>query len=168
MHAMILIVSIVAADPAPADSLTNRGEAVVAALNQKKYDVAATDFTPDMQKALSPDKLKSVWESILGQYGPFQKMLGKPHRDARQIRDRLRRLPIREEKLDIRLVYSADKKLGGLQFVPPKPAVEYKSPPYVHADKFKSRDMTVGAGTPGNCRARSTCRTAPAHFRPSC
>src|SRR5439155_1059070 len=53
-----------------------------------------------------------------------------------------------KDKLDVRLVYTAEKKLGGLQFVPPKPAVEYKSPAYVHADKFKSRDSTVGAGTP--------------------
>jgi dienelactone hydrolase len=53
-----------------------------------------------------------------------------------------------KDKIDIRLPYSAEKKLSGLQFLPSKPPVEYKSPAYVHADRFKARDVIIGAGTP--------------------
>jgi dienelactone hydrolase len=146
MNALCLILAL-AADPAPADTVTARGESVVLALAGKKYDTAAADFTPEMQKALPPDKLKSVWESVLDRFGPFEKVVGtrseshKPHEIV------FVTCQFERGKLDVRLVYS-EKKLGGLQFVPPKPAVEYKSPPYVHADRFKAREVTVGADTP--------------------
>jgi dienelactone hydrolase len=148
MNTLTLLIALAAADPAPADTLTSRAEAVVAALNQKNYAAAAADFTPEMQKALPPDKFKATWEAVLGQFGPFQKMLGTRTESRGKFEIVYVACQFEKDKLDIRLVYSADKKLGGLQFVPPKPAVEYKSPPYVFADRFKSRDMTVGAGTP--------------------
>ncbi len=148
MHTLTFLIAFTAAEPAPADTVITRGEAVVTALNQKKYTAAATDFTPEMQKALPPDKLKSIWESVLTQYGPFQKTLGSRSETRGKYEVVYVACQFEKDKLDIRLVYSAEKKLGGLQFVPPKPAVDYKSPSYVYADKFKSRDVTVGAGTP--------------------
>ncbi|HEY1376930.1 MAG TPA: alpha/beta fold hydrolase [Gemmataceae bacterium] len=145
-HTLTLLIALAAADPAPTTAA--RGEAVVTALSQKTFDAAAADFTPEMQKALPPDKLKTVWPSVLGQFGPSQKELGT--RTQTRDKDEIVFVSCQFEKgpLDVRLVYSADKKLGGMQFVPPKPAVEYKSPAYVHADRFKARDVTVGAGTP--------------------
>jgi dienelactone hydrolase len=148
MHTITLLCLLIAADPTP--SPTARGEAVVAALRDKKFDAASADFTPEMQKALPPDKLKTVWESVTGQFGAFQKTLGS----RVETRDKYEIVYVscqfEKGPLDVRLVYSADKdgKLGGLQFVPPKPAVEYKSPAYVHAEAFRTRDVTVGAGTP--------------------
>jgi dienelactone hydrolase len=136
-----------AADPAP--TLTDRGEAVVAALRDKKFDVAATDFTPEMQKALPPDKLKGVWDSVTTRFGPLQKVVGSRVETHDKFEFVYVSCQFEKGPLDIRLVYSsADKKLGGLQFVPPKPAIEYKSPAYVDASRFKAREMTVGAGTP--------------------
>jgi len=148
MTTIALVIAVLAADPTPADTLTARGEAAVTALSQKKYDTAAADFTPEMQKALPPDKLKTVWESVLGQFGPFQKVLGTRTESRGKFEFVYVTCQFEKDKLDVRLVYSADKKLGGLQFVPAKSAIEYKSPGYVHADKFKSKDVTVGADTP--------------------
>ena len=143
MHTLALLIAL-AADPAPADSVTARAEAVVLALGRTKYDTAAVDFTPEMQKALPPDKLKTVWESVLDKYGPFQKVLSTRTESRKSFEIAFVTCQFEKDKLDIRLVYSAEKKLGGMQFVPPKPAVEYKSPPYVHAERFKARDVTVG------------------------
>ena len=100
-----------------------------------------------MQKALPPDKLKSVWESVTGRYGPFQKVLATRTESRGKYEFVYVTCQFEKDKLDVRLVYSADKKLGGLQFVPAKPPVDYKSPAYVHADTFKARDVVVGADT---------------------
>jgi dienelactone hydrolase len=139
---------LLAADPAPADATIARGEAAVTALTQKKFDVALADATQQLRDAVSPDKLKTIWESVLLQYGEFKKIDGS----RKETRDKYEIVFVtcqfEKDKLDVRLVYSAEKKLGGLQFVPSRPAVEYKSPSYVHADKFKTREVTVGAGTP--------------------
>jgi uncharacterized protein len=148
MYSLTFLITLLAADPTPPDTFTTRAKAFATALTQKKYDAASADFTPEMQKALPLDKLKSVWESVLGQYGPFQKTLGSRTETRGQYQIVYVTCQFEKDKLDMRLVYSADKKLGGLQFVPSKPPVDYKSPPYVHADRFKARDVTVGAGTP--------------------
>jgi hypothetical protein len=148
MLPIVIMIAALAADPAPADSFTARAETVVLALAGKKYDAAAADFTPEMQKALPPDKFKAVWESVLDKYGPFQKVLGTRTESRKEYQIVYVACQFEKDKLDVRLVYSADKKLGGLQFVPPKSAVEYKSPPYVHAERFKAREVTVGADTP--------------------
>jgi dienelactone hydrolase len=146
MYALAVLLTL-AADPAPTAA---RGEAVVAALRDRKFDVAAADFTPEMQKALPTDKLKTVWESVTGQFGAFQKINSSRTETREKYEIVYVSCQFEKGPLDVRLVYSTDKdrKLGGLQFVPPKPAVEYKSPPYVHAHTFKARDVTVGADTP--------------------
>jgi dienelactone hydrolase len=149
----IALVSLIAGADA-ADPLVTRGEAVVQALADKKFAAAAVDFTPEMQKALTGDKLKTIWESVLDRYGPFRKITGSRTEARGPYEFVYVTCQFEKDKLDVRLVYSKDKKLGGLQFVPPKPPVEYKSPGYVHADKFKSSQVVVGKDTqyplPGN------------------
>lgn len=147
MLALVFLSSILVADPAPADVNVACAEAVVTALNEKKYDAASADFTDEMKKVLSPDKLKTTWESVIGHFGAFQKMTGS----RTETRDKFHIVYVtcqfEKGPLDIRLVYSTDKKLGGLQFVPTRRATDYKSPSYVHPDKLKSREVTIGAGT---------------------
>src|SRR4051794_41943126 len=117
-----------------------------------------------MRDALPPAKLKTVWENVTATFGPFQKILDTRTETRGQIEFVYVSCQFEKGPLDVRLVYSADKKLGGLQFLPPKPAVAYKSPGYVHADKFKARDVTVGAGTPWELPATLNMPTGAGPF----
>jgi dienelactone hydrolase len=144
-----LALVLLAADPAPPGSIAARGEVVVSAMAQKKFDAALADATKELRDAVSPDKLKAIWDSsVLDQYGAFQKIAGTRTEKKDKYDIVFVTGQFEKGQLDVRLVYTPEKKLGGLQFVPPKPAVEYKSPPYVNADKFKSSDVVVGKDTP--------------------
>jgi dienelactone hydrolase len=144
-----LVLVLLAADPAPPDSVTARGEVVVSAMAQKKFDAALADATKELRDAVSPDKLKAIWDSsVLDQYGAFQKIAGTRTEKKDKYDIVFVTGQFEKGQLDVRLVYTPEKKLGGLQFVPPKPAVEYKSPPYVHVDKFKANEVVVGKDTP--------------------
>src|SRR4051794_31429071 len=162
MNTVALICLLAAADPTP--PLTARGEAVVAALRDQKFAAAAADFTPEMQTALPPDKLTPAWQAVPDRFGPFQKVLGSRTESREKYEIVYVACQFEKGPLDVRLVYTADKKLGGLQFLPPKPAVAYKSPGYVHADKFKARDVTVGAGTPWELPATLNMPTGAGPF----
>jgi dienelactone hydrolase len=148
MHALPFLLLTLAADPAPAPTLPAKAEAVVTAMSQKKFDAASADFTDEMKKALSADKFKTIWDSVLDHYGPFQKVVGTRTETRGKYQIVYVTGQFEKDKLDVRLVYSADGKLGGLQFVPPKSAVEYKSPPYVHADRFKTKEAVIGVDSP--------------------
>ena len=104
--------------------------------------------SPPRCKRPSPaDKLKTIWESVLDRYGPFQKIVGSRTETRGPYEIVYVTCQFEKDKLDVRLVYSKEKKLGGLQFVPPKPAVEYKSPAYVHAEQVQGRARSSSART---------------------
>jgi dienelactone hydrolase len=163
MLPLTLLCLVATANPAPADPPA-RARAFVAALTCGDFAAAVGDFDATMQKVLPADKLKTTWESVTQQFGPFQK--------AADPRTEIKGqfvfvyVPCQFEKgpLDVRVVFNAEKRIGGLQFLPPKPAVEYKWPAYVHPERFRDSDVIVGAGTPWELPGTLTLPVGPGPF----
>src|SRR5581483_1059799 len=116
-----------AADPAPADPAA-RAQAFVAALSRGDFATAAADFDATMQKVLPADKLKTTWEAVTKQFGPFQKSTDTRTETKGQLQLVYVTCQFEKGPLDVRVVFNAEKHVSGLQFLPPKPAVEYQWP----------------------------------------
>jgi dienelactone hydrolase len=161
MLSLTLLCLVAAADPADP---TARGQAFVAALSRGDFAAAAADFDATMQKALPADKLRATWEAVTKQFGPFQKALAPRTELKGQIT--VVYVPCQFEKgsLDVRVVFNAEKRIGGLQILPPKPAAEYQWPDYVRPDRFRETEAAVGAGTPWELPATLALPVGPGPF----
>jgi uncharacterized protein len=113
-----------------------------------KYTEATGLFDAAVRKAMSPQQLQQLWESLLKQAGAF-KSLG----DTRSVTEGGYEIVFvacnfEQATLDFKLVFNADGTIGGLWVVPhvAKDAAQYTTPDYVHRDQFTERDVTVGSG----------------------
>lgn len=124
-----------------------RARAFVAALAANDFEAATRDFDATLLKDLPAGKLKSVWQGLLGQLGPFR----AAERVRFQKQDQLDvvRVNCRFEKasLDVRLVFSADRKISQLRFtqVEADPS-EFLTPAYADPKQFREVELTVNAG----------------------
>jgi dienelactone hydrolase len=147
MHTFALLSLLAAADPAPADPATRAG-AFVTTLSRGDFAAAVADFDDTMRKVLPAEKLKSVWESVTGQFGAYQKQTGTRTETKGRLQIAFVTCQFEKRPLDVRVVFNGENKVSGLQFLPSRPAVEYKWPAYVQPDKFRETEVVVGAGTP--------------------
>jgi dienelactone hydrolase len=145
MHSLVLLVAL-AADPTPDDPATRAG-ALVTTLSRGEFAAAIADFDETMRKVLPAERLKAVWESVTKQFGPYQKQLGTRTETKDKLQVVFVTCQFEKRPLDVRVVFNAENRVSGLQFLPSKPAVEYKSPAYVQKDKFTEKDVLVGAGS---------------------
>ncbi len=132
--------------PAASDELVLKARAFMDALSRDDFQVAVKDFDEAMLKLSGPEKLAEFWKQVPSQLGVFKKQTA-----AR--RDKLGAYDIvlitcefEKMTLDARVVFDADKKIGGFQFVPSAPPVKYEPPKYADPAKFEERDVTVGSG----------------------
>src|SRR5581483_6424694 len=146
MLPLTLVCALAAADPKPADPAA-RAQALVTALSRGDIPAAVADFDAAMQKAMPADRLKTLWDAVNKQVGPFQKVLSltsEPHGKFELV---LVTCQFEKAALTVRVAVSTDGKVSGLGFQPAK-APEYKAPAYVKAGSFRTTEVTVGAGTP--------------------
>ncbi len=146
MHTLALLAALLAADPVPGD-LDARAQKFVAALSRGEFEAIVADFDAAMLKALPATKLKTIWEAVTQRFGAFQKPTGTRTETKGKFEVVYVTCQFANGPLDVRLVFDAEKKVSGLQFLPPRPAVEYKSPAYVRPDSFQDKEVVVGAGT---------------------
>src|SRR5205085_2919124 len=125
MHTLTLLCLLAAADQPPGDPVT-RATAFVAALSRGEFAAAVADFDDAMQKALPADKLKTAWESVTQRYGPYQKQTRTRTETKGKLEIVFVTCQFEKMLLDVRVLFDAEKKIGGLQFLPP--ATDYQWP----------------------------------------
>lgn len=135
-----------AADPAPEDHV-GRAIAFVESLQRGDFAGAMAPFDEAMQKALPVEKLKEAWEGLTKRAGPFKSIVGTRTEKRGQFETVFVTCEFEKSKVDIRLVFSAEHKIGGMRFEPSKPPVEYRAPDYVEAKAFREKDVTLNPGT---------------------
>jgi dienelactone hydrolase len=125
--------------------LAEKAQALLDALAAGKYEAAGKDFDDTMKKALPGDKLEATWKGLTGQIGPLKKP--GPAHFMKQGKYDVVTIPCEFEKLklDMRVVFSGDKRITGLLFRP-SVTTEYKAPPYVKQDAFQETQVRVGSG----------------------
>lgn len=135
-----------AAEPVSADNVA-RAKAFVETLQRGDFVGAAATFDDRMTSALPPPKLKEAWEGLAKQFGAL-KSIGAARAERRgPIELVYVTCEFEKTKLDIRLAFGPDSKIGGMGFQPNKPPVEYQSPDYVDAKSFSEKEVTLNPGT---------------------
>ncbi len=64
-----------ARQPKGAAVMTKKAQALVDSLSKGAYADARKDFNAEMKAALAPEKLETIWKTLLTQAGPYKKQL---------------------------------------------------------------------------------------------
>jgi uncharacterized protein len=147
LHSIAFACIALAADPSAEDKFKDHkvmAQALADALVKEDFEAACKDFDDAMKKALPPDKLEDNWKMIVGQLGPYQKMSSPRAETSGKYDVVYSTFQFEKSKLDLKVVFNADKQVTGLFFQQPK--VDYKAPSYVKADSFQEVEVVVGEG----------------------
>ncbi len=134
------------APPAAPPDLTELAIQFVDRLAAGEWAQAAEPFDADMLRVMPPDVLRSNWEQLVAQVGPFIE-----HTGTRQVIDgdiTAVFVVCRFEKaaLDLRVVFDAEHRIGGFWVSPADRSGEYAPPDYIDPTKYTEREVTVGEG----------------------
>lgn len=115
----------------------------VSQLSNGKFKKAVERFDKVMVKALPADKLKTIWDGVVRQYGPLQRASETRVEIVNQYHLVFVTCEFERSKLDAKVVFSAENKITGLFFVPTE---AYRTPAYVDDSLFEEKEVTVGQG----------------------
>ncbi|MBM3473055.1 MAG: alpha/beta fold hydrolase [Armatimonadetes bacterium] len=127
-------------------SATAQAGSLVQRLSQGRYAEAVARFDPQMSQALPADKLRSVWEGVIGQVGAFQQIVDRRAKATATGQAVVVACEFAKATLDIRVAVNGEGKVTGLWFAPHDAAADYRLPDYVRADAFTETEVTVGEG----------------------
>jgi hypothetical protein len=139
-------VTTVAAEPPPAADVQAKARALVAALDVGEFRSAARDFDDGMKKALPGDRLEMIWKDLLKKVGPFREVRGVRGEKIQTFDAVFVTCHFDKTDLDVKIVFTPEKQVTGLFFVPSKPAVPAKTPPYARPDACTESAATVESG----------------------
>lgn len=142
MNTIVLLSAMITADPVPADT-PDRAKAFVLTLSRGDFAAAVKDFDEPMTKVLPADRLKTVWQSVTGRFGAFKEATDTRVEQKGKLTIVFVVSKFEKGPLDVRVVFDADNKIAGLQFLPP--AAPYEWPNYAKPDSFTERELVVAA-----------------------
>jgi dienelactone hydrolase len=125
---------------------TAKATALIDALAKEDFAAAGKDFDATMKKALPADKLETTWKAVVKQVGAFKKRTEVRTEKADKYDVVLVTCEFEKLKLDLRVVFNADKEVAGFTMQPAKGAYEFKPPPYARPETFHETKVEVGAG----------------------
>jgi len=103
-------------------TLVDRARAYVIWINAESYDKAFALHDEAMTKAVTDKKQRTVWNAVVGKYGAFQRVLHTSQGEMKGYQFVVATCQFEHEQLGIRVVFDKDKRVSGMQFVPPEPA----------------------------------------------
>ena len=115
-------------------NLTSIANSIVDLLVKGDYSRVVRNFDGAMKAAMPEEKLRENWEALVALVGPYRKGLGARTETVEQDGKRLDAVVVRREheysRLEIRIIFSAAKRITGLQFTPAEnPPSEYAIDP---------------------------------------
>lgn len=135
-----------AAAPAPEPTLEALGREVVEALARGDHREIWGRFDGGMQAAMSAEQLATLWPSLEAQAGKLASI--DDTRSAEKDDLVAVTVPVSFDrlKLDVRIIFTKERKITGLFVTPAKLDHEYVAPGYADASKFEEREVAVGEG----------------------
>jgi dienelactone hydrolase len=140
MNSLVLLSAIIAADPVPAE-FPDRAKSFVLTLSRDDFAAAVKEFDDAMTKVLPPERLKTIWQGVTGRFGPLKEAKDTRVEEKGKLTIVFVAGKFEKGPLDVRVVFDADKKIAGLQFLPPAPATPYEWPGYIAPDQFAEREV---------------------------
>lgn len=124
---------------------------LLTALQQADFKAATRDFDAAMRKGLSADALRKAWQGIAKMGGTLNRAGDVHVTHESGVTTVVTPLHYAQAAFDLRVSCNAAGAVNGLYIRPharDSAATEstYKSPDYVHPQRFRERDFSVGAG----------------------
>ncbi len=144
--AIVLAVS-VSAQPSDRDALEKKALAFAQSFFEDRFDDVQKMFDDRMRAALSKDKFEEVRESVVGQFGSFNGLLGVRFEKMNVYDIVYVTCQFAQDRLDAKVVFDTARQVSGLFFVPPPPTEEYQLPVYARPSSFRDTTVTLNKGT---------------------
>jgi dienelactone hydrolase len=140
-----LVCTAAAAREVPAGRV-NSALALIDLLKRGEWEKATANFDATMKKALPPDRMKEIWESITKKVGPLNTVGASRTEHVSKYDVVVTACDFGKTKLDIRVVFDADGKVTGFSVRPAKGDNKYPPPAYAKPDSFAEQKLTLGKG----------------------
>jgi regulator of replication initiation timing len=98
--------------------LETMAQNLVNLLDDAQFEKATENFDATMKKALPPDQLKQIWDSLVAGVGPYQEQIGTRTEKVLQYQAVFVTCRFKNTALDIKVVFDSQKQITGLFFVP--------------------------------------------------
>lgn len=112
-------------------------------LHQKEFHAAMPLFDVNMQKLLSANKLKVIWNNQIKSVGSFQKIIGTRLEFVGIYTAVFVTCQFKNKQVDVKTVFDKSNNIAGLLFLPTQ-NLKYHTPNYVNNKKFTEIDIEVG------------------------
>ncbi|OQB58181.1 MAG: Alpha/beta hydrolase family protein [Candidatus Aminicenantes bacterium ADurb.Bin147] len=130
---------------APGEDLAGKARAMIDALRRGDYEAATRDFDATMRGLSGPEKTGEFWTILQTRIGAFKERTAERRENLGQFEIVLVTCVFEKTTLDARIVFDAEGKIAGFQFVPSSPPVESLPPPYADRERFTETEVTVGS-----------------------
>lgn len=140
---VLLAISSALAAEGPATTAEAQAREFVSLLAQQEYSQAVARFDATMTKALSAERLQTIWKARLQALGAFQKIVATRSETVQQYRVVFVTCQYEQGPMDVKVVFGPAGKVAGLFFVPtvgPSP-----TPPYAQPARYREREVVVGS-----------------------
>ena len=127
---------------APPENVTPHAQRIVELLVKQDFAKVFAEFTPQMQAAVSEDRLRSTWVALTAQIGPFKHVRGVRLETRGVMRVAIVTCDFERGAIDMQLAFNPAGVVGGWAMRPS--AAPYAPPPYSDATKYTETDVTVG------------------------
>lgn len=139
--ALLCFAALVGAEPA---SPEDRAKAFVSLLEKAQFTEAVKSFDPAMTKALSADELQNLWKGVVAQVGAIEKQLNARSERTGTFTIAYVTCKFQKATLDVKVVFDAERKVAGLNFIPVHNKDLYPPPTYARPDAFKETEVKLG------------------------
>lgn len=115
-------------------------------LAKEKFSDATEHFDSTMKEALSSEKLRELWKSIISQVGYFKGLNGIRTERREQYNIVFVAADFEKTSIDIKVVFNAKRQITGLFFLPPQSSTDTKPPEYKKSGSYQEKEILLGSG----------------------
>lgn len=129
------------------DDLPSSAKHVVAQLAEGDFDAVVARFDGNIREAVSLETLKTTWNTILEQVGPFQEQAAVNQQVAQGLSIIVVTCKFEKAWFEIRLAFNTAGEITKFSIRPGQdPSLPYTAPSYVKPETFHEVDVMVGEG----------------------
>ncbi len=114
-------------------------------LHQEEFNKAVELFDATARKAVTPDKLRALWNGQQQAVGVFQDICRTRTEDLGAYRAVFVTCRFEKKQIDVKVIYDKAVNIAGFFFAPTRRA-EYQVPEYVDEKAFNEAEVQVGTG----------------------
>lgn len=125
------------------EGLENLAELIVDFMISGDFSSVSAKFDEEMKSAVSEEELEEAWNALVSGAGPFKSKKGVRMEIAAGFDVAYITCRFGDSLFDIKLVFSENREISGLLFLPADSSIEYEAPSYADESSFTERDMMV-------------------------